>query len=141
LNRRLLHLPLGPKPARNPDSEPKPLAPTVLPILREGRRPTGKAGIAPTITVMATLDLSAIEAGIQNHNAAVVATRDHRVAEAAIPDHRVAVVATVDRGEKAVETQDHRVADGTLQGLREKAPAVLDLSPTAAETAPHKLAR
>ncbi len=127
------------------------MASTVLPILREGRRPIGGGGIAPTVTAMATLDLSVIEATIQNHNAAGVATRGHRAAEAAISDHRVAVEAMVapsvdeaetrDRGEKVVETRDHRVADKTMQGLRAKAPAILDLSPTVVETAPHNLTR
>ncbi len=108
-------------------------------------------GVAPTITAMVTLDLSVVEAAIQNLNAARVATRDHRASEAAIPDHRVAVLATADpsvdeaitlgRGEKVVETQDHRVADETLQGLGAKEPAIIGLSPTMGETARHNLTR
>ena len=126
------------------------MASTVLPIHREGRL-IGGGVVAPTVTAMATLDLSVIEATTQNHNAAGVATRGHREAEVAIPDHRVVgeamvvpsvdEVETRDRGEKVVETRDHRVADKTIQGLRAKAPEILDLSPTVVETAPHNLTR
>ena len=80
------------------------MASTVLPIHREGRL-IGGGVVAPTVTAMATLDLSAIEATIQNHNAVGVATRGHREAEVAIPDHRVVGEAMVVPSVDEVETR------------------------------------
>jgi hypothetical protein len=155
MSQRLRHLPRGPKPARNPDGEPKPLAPTVLPILREGRRPIEGGSVAPRVTAIATLDLSAIKAAISDPRVVVVAAVDRRVGEAATLDRREKVVEMLDRREvetldhrevetldhREVETLDRRVAYETIQSYSATALATLDLSPTMVETAPHNLTR
>ena len=145
MSQRLHHLPRGPKPARNPDGEPKPLAPTVLPILREGRRPIEGGSVAPRVTAIATLDLSAIKAAISDPRVAVVAAVDRRVGEAATLDHRE--IEMLDHREvemldhREVEMLDHREAYETIQSYSATALATLDLSPTMVETAPHNLTR
>ena len=147
MSQRLRHLPRGPKPARNPDGEPKPLAPTVLPILREGRRPIEGGSVAPRVTAIATLDLSAIKAAISDPRVVVVAAVDRRVGEAATLDRREKVVEMLDHREvetldhREVETLDRRVAYETIQSYSATALATLDLSPTMVETAPHNLTR
>ena len=145
MSQRLHHLPRGPKPARNPDGEPKPLAPTVLPILREGRRPIEGGSVAPRVTAIATLDLSAIKAAISDPRVAVVAAVDRRVGEAATLDHRE--IEMLDHREvemldhREVEMLDHREAYETIQSYSATALATLGLSPTMVETAPHNLTR